>query len=63
MGDGFKKHLGSYRFWIFIVALSYFGYINSDPSVPGMPESSIDRTIDFVHNMVLDWAKNKDRLI
>lgn len=26
MGDWFKKHLGSYRLWIFVVALSYFGY-------------------------------------
>ena len=26
MENWFKKHLGSYRFWIFVVALSYFGY-------------------------------------
>lgn len=26
MANWFRKNLGSYRFWIFIVALSYFGY-------------------------------------
>jgi len=29
----------------------------SEPAVPGMPEDAIDRTIDFVHNMMLYWLK------
>ena len=35
----------------------------SEPGVPGMPESAIERTIDFVHEAVLYWARNKDRFI
>lgn len=26
MSNSIEKNLGSYRFWIFVVALSYFGY-------------------------------------
>jgi len=35
----------------------------SEPAIPGMPEDAIDRTIDFTHNLVLDWNKNKERII
>jgi len=35
----------------------------SEPAVPGIPESAIDRTIDFVHDTVLYWIRNKERII
>jgi len=35
----------------------------SEPAVLGMPESAIDRTIDFIHDIALYWAKHKERLI
>jgi len=35
----------------------------SEPAVPGMPEDSIDKTADFVHDIILYWAKNKERII
>jgi len=41
----------------------YRAKLVSEPAVPGMPEDAIDRTIDFVHSIVLEWAKNKERII
>jgi len=35
----------------------------SEPSVPGMPEDAIDRTVDLVFDMMMYWAKNKDKII
>jgi len=35
----------------------------SEPAVPGMPESVIDKTVDFVHKIILDWAREKDKII
>jgi len=35
----------------------------SEPAVPGMPEDAIDRTVDFVHDMILYWAKNRKRIM
>jgi len=35
----------------------------SEPATPGMPEDSIDVTVDFVHDIMLYWAKNKERII
>jgi len=35
----------------------------SEPAVPGLPESIIERTVDFVHGIIIDWAKEKKRII
>jgi len=35
----------------------------TEPAVPGMPEDTIERTIDFVNDICLYWVKNKKRLI
>jgi ABC-type antimicrobial peptide transport system permease subunit len=35
----------------------------TEPSVPGLPESVIERTINFIHDAILFWAKEKDRII
>ena len=35
----------------------------SEPAVPGMPEDAIDRTVDFVLDIMMYWAKNKERII
>jgi len=35
----------------------------SEPAIPGMPEDAIDRTVDFIHDLMLNWAKNKERII
>lgn len=35
----------------------------TEPAIPGMPENTIDRTIDFVHDICIYWAKNKKRLM
>jgi hypothetical protein len=37
--------------------------ISSEPAVPGVPVSAIERTIDFVHETVLYWSKNKKRIV
>ncbi|MDW8048873.1 MAG: FtsX-like permease family protein [Nitrososphaerota archaeon] len=37
--------------------------LKSKPAAPGMPEDSIDRTIDFVHSLCIEWSKNKKRII
>jgi len=33
------------------------------PATSGTPITAIDRTIDFVHDLILEWIKNKDRLM
>jgi len=33
------------------------------PANPGTPENMIDRTIDFVHTIIIDWVKNKKKII
>ncbi|MBS7615446.1 ABC transporter permease [Candidatus Bathyarchaeota archaeon] len=35
----------------------------SKPGVPGLPESAIERTINFVHETCLTWAKDKERYL
>jgi len=35
----------------------------SKPGVPGLPESAIERTVDFVHETCLMWAKDKERYL
>ena len=35
----------------------------SEPAVPGMPEDAIDRTVDVIFDMMMYWAKNKERII
>ena len=42
---------------------SYRVKLVSKPAVLGTPESAIDRTIDFVHEIVLHWAKDRERII
>ena len=37
--------------------------IASEPAVPGVPVSAIERTIDFVHDTVIYWTRNKKRII
>ena len=37
--------------------------IASEPAVAGVPVSAIERTIDFVHDTVIYWTRNKKRLI
>jgi hypothetical protein len=41
----------------------YRAKLESKPSVPGLPDSVIERTINFVHDLCLNWAKNKNRFI
>jgi len=35
----------------------------SEPAVPGLPESIVERTIDFIHGIIIDWTKEKRRII
>ncbi len=35
----------------------------TEPAVPGTPASTIERTIDFVHDAIMDWTRNKNRII
>ncbi|MEM2341897.1 MAG: ABC transporter permease [Candidatus Bathyarchaeia archaeon] len=35
----------------------------SEPVSPGIPESIIDRTIDFVHEILMGWVKDKKRIV
>jgi len=35
----------------------------SEPAVLGLPESTIERTVSFVNRIIMDWAKNRERLI
>jgi hypothetical protein len=35
----------------------------SEPRVMGLPESAIERTINFVHETCLMWAKDKDKYL
>ncbi len=35
----------------------------SKPGVPGLPESAIERTVDFIHDTCLMWAKDKERYL
>jgi ABC-type lipoprotein release transport system permease subunit len=37
--------------------------LSSEPAIPGTPESAIERSVDIVNDIVLYWAKNKDRMI
>ena len=34
-----------------------------EPASPGMPESVIERTVDLIFDMMIHWAKNKERII
>ena len=34
----------------------------SNPAIPGLPESIVERTIDFVHEIMMDWAKERRRI-
>jgi len=35
----------------------------SEPAVPGLPESIVDRTAKFVHGIIISWAKEKKRIL
>ena len=35
----------------------------SEPAVPGLPESVIERTVDLVHKIVMDWTREKETII
>jgi len=35
----------------------------SEPAVPGLSESAIDRTVDLVHEIILYWVRNKQRIM
>jgi len=35
----------------------------SEPAVPGLPESVIERTTELVHKIVLDWVKERERIV
>jgi hypothetical protein len=35
----------------------------SEPAVLGLPESTIERTVDLVHKIIMDWAKDKESII
>lgn len=35
----------------------------SEPAAPGIPESAVDRTVDFVHDIMMFWAKDKKRIM
>jgi ABC-type lipoprotein release transport system permease subunit len=37
--------------------------LTSEPAVQGLPESAIERTIDFVHETCLMWVKDKERYL
>ena len=35
----------------------------AEPAVPGLPETMMDRTVDFVHRILMDWARDRDMLV
>ncbi|MEM2761984.1 MAG: FtsX-like permease family protein [Candidatus Bathyarchaeia archaeon] len=35
----------------------------SEPISPGMPESAMERTVDFVHEILMRWIKEKKRIM
>ncbi len=35
----------------------------SEPAVPGLPESVIERTVELVHKIVMDWTREKETII
>jgi len=35
----------------------------SEPAIPGLPESTIERTVDLVHEIIMDWVREKERII
>jgi ABC-type antimicrobial peptide transport system permease subunit len=35
----------------------------SEPASPGIPESAVDRTVDFIHDIMMLWAKDKKKII
>ncbi|MEM2702424.1 MAG: FtsX-like permease family protein, partial [Candidatus Bathyarchaeia archaeon] len=37
--------------------------LSSEPASPGMPETAVERTIDFVQDILISWAKDKRRII
>ncbi|RLI34630.1 hypothetical protein DRO55_06255 [Candidatus Bathyarchaeota archaeon] len=37
--------------------------LSCSPAEPGTPETMIDRTIDFVHGIMMEWARNKKRIM
>lgn len=37
--------------------------LTSEPASPGMPESAMDRTVDFVHEILMRWVKDKKRIM
>jgi ABC-type lipoprotein release transport system permease subunit len=41
----------------------YRARLSSEPAVPGIPESTIDRTVDVIHEIALYWARNKERIL
>ena len=34
-----------------------------EPAVPGLPETMMDRTVDFVHGILMDWARDREMLV
>ena len=37
--------------------------LKSDPVTPGIPESAVDRTISFVHDILVTWIRDKKRIM
>ncbi len=37
--------------------------LKTDPVAPGIPQSAMDRTISFVHDILMTWLKEKKRII
>ncbi|MEM3193943.1 MAG: FtsX-like permease family protein [Candidatus Bathyarchaeia archaeon] len=37
--------------------------LSSEPVSPGMPESVMDRTVDFVHEILMRWVRDKKRIM
>jgi len=35
----------------------------SEPLSPGMPESAIERTVEFTHSLMMQWARDKKRIM
>jgi len=37
--------------------------LSSEPETPGIPESMMERVVDYVNDVIMYWVKNKDRIV
>jgi ABC-type antimicrobial peptide transport system permease subunit len=37
--------------------------LSSEPEVPGIPESMMERVVDYVNDVIMYWVRNKDKII